>query len=728
MLVGVQAGSFTLENVLGAGGFGAVYYTRGEQGQSLAVKVLFPPRSQERADIADYTSRLGHFQREIQFAASFHHSNIMRIHFSGSLFWHYDDSSGNQPGSYRSGDYNLPYYVTDYLPDSVEQRLQNGGGFSPAEAVEIGKQVCEALESLHGADPSILHLDLNPSNIRLAEGGHAVITDFGLVQVEGIPLGQVTREAAWIPPYVAAPEQRAGEELEIRTDIYQVGALLFLMLTGKSRREFAILTLLDQPSVPKSLARVVERCTRNDKEMRFQNVTGVKEALAAVKPSGLWEFIQMLWRRTAEFLSSIDNTLGARVPPLWRKPVAWLLVAFSAFAIAWVMGWVLPEDPVTITIASSSTKKEWMEQAVKDFNEASPADADLQLDGNPFRLKDRPIIVDILLEEIQPGVWDHYRSGSMIDDILGQGKVKIKPTIASPAAQFWIQKLREEWPGAKPIASEEGTGLLRTPLVMAMWRSRAEALGCWPTAGPDCTWETLVDLAASPDGWGMFGRPEWGKLKYGYGFVGKSNSATFTEVLICMSGQEMLGGITLDDVGVDTPCGEGMAALEEAEIRIFQKSEWALVAMRVSDSATRMSENGPAFLDAVTTYEQEVIELNLNYGPILPEPIVAVYPQDGTIVPTHPFAILDGAPSVTPEQANAATVFLRFLLSDQQQSNLQSDGLRPANPDTVLEDPINHSNGADPQAITVMVEVPDARVIKAIVALWECIRQEDCPR
>jgi Ca-activated chloride channel family protein len=226
----------------------------------------------------------------------------------------------------------------------------------------------------------------------------------------------------------------------------------------------------------------------------------------------------------------------------------------------------------------------------------------------------------------------------------------------------------------------------------------------------------------------MFGHPEWGKLKYGYGFVGKSNSATFTEVLICMSGLKKLSGLTVDDVGADTPCGEAMAALEEAEIRIFQKSESALVAMRVSDSATRMSENGPAFLDAVTTYEQEVIELNLNYGPILPEPIVAVYPQDGTIVPSHPFAILDGGPSVTPEQANAAAVFLRFLLSDQQQTNLQNDGLRPANPDKVLEDPINHSNGADPQAITVMVEVPDAQVIIAIVELWECLRRGDCPR
>lgn len=199
MLVGVMAGGFRLENVLGSGGFGAVYSTRSEQGQPLAVKVLFPPRSRESADTVDYTSRLGHFQREIQFASSFRHPNIMRIHFSGSLLWHYDDSSGNRPESYRSGDYNLPYYVTDDLPDSVEQRLR-GGLFDATAAVRIGRQVCEALEALHGADLRIHHLDLNPSNVRLAEGGRVVITDFGLVQVDGIPQGEVTRETFMISP------------------------------------------------------------------------------------------------------------------------------------------------------------------------------------------------------------------------------------------------------------------------------------------------------------------------------------------------------------------------------------------------------------------------------------------------------------------------------------------------------------------------------------------------
>ena len=120
MLVGLKAGGFALENVLGSGGFGAVYLTHNAEGQALAIKVLFPPVSRESADMADHTSRLGHFQREIQSAASLRHPNIMRILTSGVLLWHYDAPLENGRESYRSGDYHLNYYVTDYLPDSVE--------------------------------------------------------------------------------------------------------------------------------------------------------------------------------------------------------------------------------------------------------------------------------------------------------------------------------------------------------------------------------------------------------------------------------------------------------------------------------------------------------------------------------------------------------------------------------------------------------------------------------
>ena len=383
MLVGVKAGSFLLENVLGSGGFGAVYHTRSKRGEPLAVKVLFPPRSRERADMADYTSRLSHFQREIQFAASIHHPNVMRIRTSGSLLWHYDDLSESQPGSYRSGNYNLPYYVTDYLPDSVEQRLRRGV-FSAAEAVEIGRQVCEALEALHGTDPRILHLDLNPSNVRLAQGGRVVITDFGLVRVEGTPQGEVTRETTLIPPYVAAPEQRAGEDHDIRTDIYQVGALLFYMLTGKTRREFPISTLFDQTNVPQKLARAIERCTEHAKELRFQDVPSLKEALVSAKPSRFEKFVQMPVRSLADRLSRVDKALGAHVPPVWRKPAFWLL-AFPAALVGVILFVVLPTDPgpIEITMASSSTKKEWVNQAVKGFNEDSKTNPE-STEGRPW--------------------------------------------------------------------------------------------------------------------------------------------------------------------------------------------------------------------------------------------------------------------------------------------------------------------------------------------------------
>ena len=593
--------------------------------------------------------------------------------------------------------------------------------------MEIGKQVCEALESLHGADPSILHLDLNPSNIRLAEGGRAVITDFGLVRVEGMPQGEVTRETFLIPPYVAAPEQRAGEDLDIRTDIYQLGALLFLMVTGKSRREFAV--MLDQPNVPQSLARVIERCTRHDKELRFQDVTRIKEALVAAKASRFEKFVQMPVQSLADRLSRVDKKLGAHVPPVWRKPAFWLL-AFPVALIGVILFVVLPTDPdpIEITMASSSTKKEWVNQAMKAFNEDSKTNPQLQVDG-------RPIQVEVLLEEEEPGVFDHYRSGSMVGDILNR---KIEPTIASPAEQSWIQKLRAEWRGSKAekswssklgrdlssavVTSGEAPGLLRTPLVIAMWQSRAEALGCWPRSGPDCTWARLRNLAANPDGWGMSGHLEWGKLKFGYGYVGRSNSATFTQALSCMSGLQKISGLTLEEVSAENGCGEAMRALtvsETALIRIHQRSDRVLREMR---------DRGPEYLDAGTNYEKKVIEVMQESRPLLPEPIVAVYPQDGTITPTHPFAILDRAPWVTPVQAEAASVFLQFLLSDQQQSRLVSHGLRPTDPTKPLGPPIDRLHGVDPGANLVLVEVPGTQAIGAIVELWTCMRLGDCPR
>ena len=96
---------------------------------------------------------------------------------------------------------------------------------------------------------------------------------------------------------------------------------------------------------------------------------------------------------------------------------------------------------------------------------------------------------------------------------------------------------------------------------------------------------------------------------------------------------------------------------------------------------------------------------------------------------THPFAILHGAPWVDSVQAEAAAVFLQFLQSEQQQQLLLSQyGFHPADVAAPLGPPIDPSNGVDPEANLVLVEVPGTQAIGAIVALWTCMKLGDCPR
>jgi len=363
------------------------------------------------------------------------------------------------------------------------------------------------------------------------------------------------------------------------------------------------------------------------------------------------------------------------------------------------------ESPfISISMASSSTKKEWLDESVESFNTLSKSAEEFQING-------KPIEVEVVLEE-----GDHYRSGTMVTDIL-QGK--IEPTIASPAEKSWISKLNRDWRALyrKPITTVDPPGLVRTPFVIAMWESRAKALGCWPTAAPECTWERIRALATSPEGWGMFGHPEWGKFKFGYGYVGASNSGTLTAIMECLIGAGKTSDLTIDDVDADNGCGKAIAEIERAKVHSSQRSSWLL---------GFMCNRGPEYLDAVTSYEKKVIEFNRDKRSECPgarEPMVAAYMQDGTIVVTHPFAILDGAPWVSTEQAAAAEIFRDYLLSPEQQQALVPSGLRPADSTLPLGSPIEPRYGANPDAELVVLEVPNVLVVDRIIEVWHEVKK-----
>src|SRR5690349_21088459 len=94
-----------------------------------------------------------------------------------------------------------------------------------------------------------------------------------------------------------------------------------------------------------------------------------------------------------------------------------------------------PPGSIAISIASSLTKREWMDDSVKSFNSASGSNATLQVNG-------KPVFVDLLQEVPEPGLSAQYRSGTMVTDTESG---KIKPTIVSPAAGPWVDKLNNEW-------------------------------------------------------------------------------------------------------------------------------------------------------------------------------------------------------------------------------------------------------------------------------------------
>jgi Ca-activated chloride channel family protein len=366
----------------------------------------------------------------------------------------------------------------------------------------------------------------------------------------------------------------------------------------------------------------------------------------------------------------------------------------------------LPRGAITISIASSNTKEDWLREAIRAFNDASKTNQDLHVNG-------KPVVVEVL-KEVSDGRSKDYRSGPMVADTVAQ---KIKPTILSPGEESWILKFTQDWQIAHNTTPMRGEApvLVRTPLVLAMWMSRAKALGCWPTLASDCTWERIGALAASAEGWKLLGHPEWGKFKFGYGYFGESSSGTLGVIAMCMAGVKKTKALELADIQVDNGCGTVIAGVESAKVHSGKDSGWLL---------RRMLTGGPEYLDAVIAYESNVILTNQKHAQELREPLVAVYPQDGTVLVGHPFAILDGAPWVSADHVQAAKLFETFLLSSAQQQAVLTLGFRPADSTVLLAPPIEQSLGANPQATLMTLEVPETLVIERIGEVWRRVKKK----
>jgi eukaryotic-like serine/threonine-protein kinase len=278
LLVGSTiAGKYHIDRLIGRGGMGAVFQaTNASIGKRVALKFLGAETSKD----GDAATR---FQREAEAASLAESPHIVQIF----------DSGRSEQG--------LPFLVMELLTgEDLRERLRREGRLLPEAAAGIALQVLKALRQAHAA--GIVHRDLKPDNVFLCrrddEPAFVKIVDFGISKLQRAPgVDTLTHKGAVLgTAFYMSPEQaQSFSDIDGRTDLFSVGAILFEMLTGAPPHSaptyeavlIAICTRdaedvrVKAPEVPEKLARVIARALRRERDERYQSADEMLEDLDA---------------------------------------------------------------------------------------------------------------------------------------------------------------------------------------------------------------------------------------------------------------------------------------------------------------------------------------------------------------------------------------------------------------------------------------------------------------
>ena len=202
-----RIGPYRVLELLGAGGMGRVHRGLDEAlDREVALKTLLPALAADR----DFVAR---FTREARSAASLNHPNITQIYATG------------QEGP-------IPWFSMELIRgQSLETLARDRGAIDPYEAASYIRQAAMGLR--HAAQKGLIHRDVKPSNLMLTAEGVVKITDFGLAKAAQADTRlTATGEVLGSPGYIS-PEQAQGQEIDLRSDIYSLGATFYHVLTGR---------------------------------------------------------------------------------------------------------------------------------------------------------------------------------------------------------------------------------------------------------------------------------------------------------------------------------------------------------------------------------------------------------------------------------------------------------------------------------------------------------------
>jgi Ca-activated chloride channel family protein len=346
-------------------------------------------------------------------------------------------------------------------------------------------------------------------------------------------------------------------------------------------------------------------------------------------------------------------------------------------------------EPIALVFLYGSEKQKWLEEVTRDFHDSTPT-----LNGRPIRVTAIPM-----------------GSGETVHELLEGGR---QAHLISPASGAYLE-LGNAWAKDKkepPLVGNRRNNLVLSPVVIAMWKPMAEALG-WPNK--EIGWADLRKLATVKGGWGALGinHPEFGAFKFGHTHPEMSNSgliALLAQVYAATGKKRNLEVADVENAGT-------AAFLKELESSVVHYGEsTGFFAKKMLD------RGGRNFLSAAVLYENLVIESHME--PLRSKlegegSVVAIYPKEGTFLSDHPVAVVE-RDWVTPLHRKAAEKYIDFLLQDEQQRKALKYGFRPGVDTVPIAAPIDKEHGVDPRKPGAnRLRPPEAKVMETCLETWK---------
>jgi tetratricopeptide (TPR) repeat protein/class 3 adenylate cyclase len=275
-VIGSSISHYHVADSLGAGGMGQVFLARDTKlGRRVALKLL--PRQ-----FTKDKNRIRRFQQEACAASALNHPNILTVFEIGQ-------------------EEDLHFIVTEYVEgETLRQRVKPGGS-DLLEVLEAGVQIADALATAHGA--GIIHRDVKPDNIMLRPDGLVKVLDFGIAK-----LSQAARTTTDSNPQsdtsirtetgvvvgtvqYMSPEQLRGIQVDLRTDVFSLGVVLYELVagvrpfTGESTTDVIVSILEKEPpplSAPRELEQILNKALQKDRERRYSTATEFGKDLKAL--------------------------------------------------------------------------------------------------------------------------------------------------------------------------------------------------------------------------------------------------------------------------------------------------------------------------------------------------------------------------------------------------------------------------------------------------------------